>query len=791
MKKFLLFTITIVMLLTVSAVIADDLADVKQAGVLRFGTPLEYIPFVFEDENGKTTGMDIALMEEICRRMGLKLQPVSLAIDGIIDALNIGQVDVIGGGLSKTEKRALRIDFTRTYYNGEAQVIALYSMPRPESVSAESFRGMKLGVEKGTSFQDWVQENLVEKGYITANSVYTYSSVADEMKALDRGDVNMVMIDQDVYEYRYRDTGKYQVFYTGFNTENYAFGTRRESTLTAEINNQLSAMIKDGTAQSIANRFFSMDYSGKNKQQDISRPAATLAPVIPTAVPAPTNCVNAMSYIADVTIKDGQTFNPGSSFRKTWRVYNNGSCTWDTNYYLDFVSGDRMNGGSARVPTTVKPGQTVDISVDMTAPNRAGNYKGNWQMRSPQGTGFGQVIWVSIRVSGNAPKPTATPQDGQKRIIPVINYFYSSSNEGRMGDSTTVYWSVEKASGVTIYVDGNMIENTSKTQGSAPVSATIQSVGLHEIKLIAHSVTDDSTSTIWYNMKDASGRDGDGQRRVIPEIDYFYADSNSGYAGESTSIHWGTSNAGGVTIYVDGYSITNGSSSGSYQLQAPIAGEGSHEIKLVAHSVTDDAVSTIWYTTLGNSSSGGGGGDDGQRQITPEIDYFYADSSSGYTGESTSIHWGTSNAGGVTIYVDGYSITSGSSSGSYTLQAPIAGEGSHEIKLVAHSVTDDAVSTIWYTTLSNPSSGGGGNDDWEYSGGTDYSWTGGGSESYTDGGYDWTGGGNDSYTDGGYDWSGGGDYSSSGGDSGGSSWDDMGFTDDDWKVLEELFSDYF
>ena len=76
--------------------------------------------------------------------------------------------------------------------------------------------------------------------------------------------------------------------------------------------------------------------------------------------------------VANVIYKDGQVFNPGSGFRKTWRIYNNGSCTWDSNYYLDFAGGDRMNGSSVRVPGTVKPGQTVDISVDMTAPNNAG-----------------------------------------------------------------------------------------------------------------------------------------------------------------------------------------------------------------------------------------------------------------------------------------------------------------------------------------------------------------------------------------------------------------------------------
>ena len=698
MKKTFLLSIMLVLMLTVSAVFADDLSDVKQAGVLRFGAPLEYIPFVFEDDSGKTDGMDIALMQEICRRMGVQLQPISLARDGIIDALNIGQIDVIGGGLSKTEERALRIDFSRAYYNGEAQVIALASLTKPANVSAESLRGMKLGVVKGSSFQEWTQKNLVNNGILPASSVYTYAHISDAMKALDRKDIDMVMTDQDVYEDRYRDSGNYQVFYTGFKTENYAFGARKDSSLIPVINQHLSDMIKDGTAQNIANRYFSMNFSYQN--DGIVKPVATLAPA--TVVPVSTGCVNAMSYVADVTINDGTTFNPNAGFRKTWRIYNNGTCAWDSNYVLDFVSGDRMNGGAARVPGTVKPGQTVDISVDLTAPNRAGNYKGYWQMRSPQGSGFGQTIWVSIKVSGNAPQPTARPSDGQTRTIPVIDYFYADSYSGNSGDGTTIHWGTSKAVGVTIYVDGYNITNANAS-GSYQLQAPLQGAGNHTITLTAHSVTDDTSSSITYTMSGSSGGGNDGQTQTIPVIEYFYADSYSGNPGDGTTIHWGTSKSIGVTIYVDGYNITNADASGSYQLQAPLQGAGDHTITITAHSVTDDSSDSLTYTMSGSSSGGPSSGEDGQTRTIPSIDYFYADSDSGYSGDGTTVYWSTTNAGGVTISVDGYTISNEGPSGSCPLQAPLQGAGTHTITLTAHSVTDDASSSITYTMMERAS----------------------------------------------------------------------------------------
>ncbi|MBQ6343250.1 MAG: transporter substrate-binding domain-containing protein [Anaerolineaceae bacterium] len=729
LKKSLLFLMIAVMLLSFAAVSADDLSNVKAAGVLRFGAPMEYIPFVFEDQSGSSSGMDIALMEEVCRRMGVRLQKLSFARDGMIDALNLGQLDVIGGGLSKTDARAQRIDFTRTYYNGEAVFISLTSTVKPQTVSLESFRGMKVAVVKGSSFQDWIQNNLVNTNIIPLANVFTFSDSADGIKAMERKDVDLVIIDQDVFDSRYRGTGKYQVFYSGFNTENYAFGVRKGSTLTEVINNHLVDMLRDGTAQNIANKFFTMDFSQKDAA--IQKPVATLAPIA-TAAPSAANCVNAMSYVADVTVKDGTVYSPNYNFRKTWRIYNNGSCTWDSNYTLQFVSGDNMNGGYVRIPTTVKPGQTVDISADLRSPAKAGTYKGNWQMRSPQGQGFGQTIWVSIRVDGSAPAPTARPSDGQKRVIPVINYFYAADTEGFLGDWTTIYWSVSNGAGVTITCDGNTIENSAKMTGSAMVSAVLQKRGIHEIKLTAHSVTDDVSSSIYYTMYDENGETGEGQTQIKPSIDYFYADSDSGHTGDSVVVYWGTTNASGVTLSVDGYNIVNSTADGSYQLQAPVSGAGTHSITLTAQSVTDSSSQTIYYTTYDWTVDGGGsrsGGDDGQTEVIPSVNYVYISPDSGYTGDAAYLYWDTSNAIGVTITVDGYTIDNSGPSGSYTLQAPISGVGSHTITVTAHSVTSDASSSCTYTSMERSSS----NDSGGYDGGGGWTDTSGnGSSEWTD-----------------------------------------------------------
>ncbi len=159
-------------------------------------------------------------------------------------------------------------------------------------------------------------------------------------------------------------------------------------------------------------------------------PSATVTGTPPTptptksATPAPAACDRAQ-FISDVTVPDGTTFQPNTAFNKTWRLKNVGTCTW-TNYSLMFDSGEKMGGpDSAVIPTSVAPGQTVDITIPLTAPATANTYRGNWKLKNSSGVPFGigstgtKSFWVEIKVAGTAVTPTtpvpvtpATPVSG-------------------------------------------------------------------------------------------------------------------------------------------------------------------------------------------------------------------------------------------------------------------------------------------------------------------------------------------------------------------------------------------
>ena len=141
---------------------------------------------------------------------------------------------------------------------------------------------------------------------------------------------------------------------------------------------------------------------------------ATPITLSPTSVP-PLPCDRAAAgNPIDISIPDDSPISPGQSFIKTWKLVNNGSCTWTTAYSASFFYGDRMQAPeSVPLSETVLPEQSVEISIDMVAPEQAGVYQGNWKLSNPGGVLFGigpngdAPFWVRIVVP-ETPTSTAT-----------------------------------------------------------------------------------------------------------------------------------------------------------------------------------------------------------------------------------------------------------------------------------------------------------------------------------------------------------------------------------------------
>lgn len=141
-------------------------------------------------------------------------------------------------------------------------------------------------------------------------------------------------------------------------------------------------------------------------------PAPVITTVAPPTVPPPTSVVvptatstcDIAQFVSDVTVSDGTVIPPGQTFTKTWRFRNAGTCSWTPSYAVVFSNGNSMNGPATQALTgNVNPGQTVDISINLTAPSTPGDYTGYWKLRNAAGVLFTQ-FYVQIKVAA----PTAT-----------------------------------------------------------------------------------------------------------------------------------------------------------------------------------------------------------------------------------------------------------------------------------------------------------------------------------------------------------------------------------------------
>lgn len=169
-------------------------------------------------------------------------------------------------------------------------------------------------------------------------------------------------------------------------------------------------------------------------------PAASNTPLATSGSGGLGNSCDSIQFVSDVTVPDHTKIKPDAVLTKTWRLKNAGSCTWSPSYSLVFSSGNAMGGPASQALTTsVAPGATIDVSVDLTAPHDLGNYTGNWGLRNASNQVFG-TFWVIIEVSnagstgsGSGTTITANPVGQVRADGTVAGGAYAGDTDGNIG----------------------------------------------------------------------------------------------------------------------------------------------------------------------------------------------------------------------------------------------------------------------------------------------------------------------------------------------------------------------
>ncbi len=276
MKKF------IISLLAMSILSMLSIANAKS---IRIGTEGAYPPWNNLNAAGELEGAEIDFGNEACKRMGADCEWVTQDWDGIIPALLNGKYDIIIAGMSITEERKLKVNFTNGYMNDGARFwvlkdsgLADLSVAGGSKVNMNTaggkekaavgqiiaaFEGKNVCVQSSTTHANFATQYMS-----TGSNVKLYQTVDDHNIDLAAGRCDAVLTDVgSAIDFMGTDQGSNAAF-TGPTFSGGPWGDgvggaiRKEDTDILEMwNKAIAEMSADGTTATITEKWFGRDIS--------------------------------------------------------------------------------------------------------------------------------------------------------------------------------------------------------------------------------------------------------------------------------------------------------------------------------------------------------------------------------------------------------------------------------------------------------------------------------------------------------------------------------------------------
>ncbi len=276
MKKILIYLLSIGVF---------GVASIANSQTIRIGTEGAYPPWNNLNSAGELEGAEIDFGNEACKRMGVTCEWVTQDWDGIIPALLQGKYDIIIAGMSITEERKEKVNFTTGYMTDGARFAVLKNsglanlniagMAKVNLNNAggkeQAAIGQLIAAMDGKTVcvqSSTIHQNFLEKHMSGAVDVKLYQAVDDHNLDLAAGRCDAVLADVgSIIDFMESDGGV-DVAFTGPTFSGGVFGdgvggaVRKEDTEILEMwNSAIAEMSKDGTTAAITKEWFGRDIS--------------------------------------------------------------------------------------------------------------------------------------------------------------------------------------------------------------------------------------------------------------------------------------------------------------------------------------------------------------------------------------------------------------------------------------------------------------------------------------------------------------------------------------------------
>lgn len=249
MKKYIAVLLAVMLLavaLTGCSTKGAPLSKIQKAGKLVIATSPDFPPFESLSSDGKVEGIEIDVLEMICKELGVSLEIQQMDFDSVLPGVQANKYDMGVSGISVTEKRQKNVLFTEPYCLAAQAIVVVEGSPITCKADLE---GKKVSVQTGTTAETY----CMESGY----SVSAFAANNDAESAVVQGKVDAWVIDdltaaEMVKAYNAENDVKLVVLSEPMTTEPYAlamaFGS--EDTV-AKINEILNKLLSDGTIASV------------------------------------------------------------------------------------------------------------------------------------------------------------------------------------------------------------------------------------------------------------------------------------------------------------------------------------------------------------------------------------------------------------------------------------------------------------------------------------------------------------------------------------------------------------
>mgnify|MGYP000095779989 CR=1 FL=1 len=166
---------------------------IKKRGKLILGTDATWPPWEWV-MGDKIVGWDVDIAREIAKALGVQLEVRDMRFAGLLEAVRKGDVDIALSAITWTSEREKVLEFSMPYYL--ESIVVVTKAARTDINKVEDLYGKTVGVQIGTTHEEWAAENLEKPN---KSNVRRYDKVYPYMvEVLRRGDVDAIILDRSI-----------------------------------------------------------------------------------------------------------------------------------------------------------------------------------------------------------------------------------------------------------------------------------------------------------------------------------------------------------------------------------------------------------------------------------------------------------------------------------------------------------------------------------------------------------------------------------------------------------------